>query len=134
MMDDKGSVNRAGNGSTNNSDFDLYIGATDPASFHRLRGRISTQLVEWCGQSRTAPVVRGKRCKLTIDFFTDLGQGGKSSSMQWNYGSESQGPPAEVCEFVRASVEVTQEWFERQKNMVMSAHKRTLKRWWQFWR
>ncbi len=134
LMDESGSVNRSGSGSTNNSDLDLYIGRTDPACFTFLRSRISPQLLNWCGQSRTAPDIQGKPCKLTIDFFTNLSERGRSFSMEWNYGSESEGPPADVCEFVRSAVEVTRDWHEQQKKMVMKAEARPSKPWWQFWR
>jgi hypothetical protein len=134
MMDESGGVNRAGTGSTENTDWDLYIGKTDPASFQRLRSKVSPQLLNWCGQARTAPEVLGKPCKLKIDFFADLSERGKSSSMVWNYGSESQGPPPDVCEFVLAAIDVSREWHERQKKSAFNAGTGEPKRWWQFWR
>jgi hypothetical protein len=44
--------------------------------------------------------------------------GGQELITEWRYGSESQGPPPEVCEFVVAAVEATDPWFEQQKAMV----------------
>jgi hypothetical protein len=42
---------------------------------------------------------------------------GQELMTKWRYGSESQGPPPEVCQFVVDAVEATDPWFEQQKAM-----------------
>jgi hypothetical protein len=71
-------------------------------------------------------------CELTVGFKK---AGGEELMTAWQYGSESQGPPPEICNFVIAAVEATTPWYEQQKAMVRRAGQQGGdKKWWQFWK
>jgi hypothetical protein len=110
-----GSINRLGTGSANNTERDMFIGGTDPELFQHLRARITAGLLGWCGRSLSAAQQLGKSCELTIGF---MEADGHELMTAWRYGSESQGPPREVGEFVVAAVEMTTPWYEHQKTIV----------------
>jgi hypothetical protein len=131
MLGADGSINRMGTGSVNNTELDMFIGRTSPEVFHQLRGRVTEALLGWCGQSLSAPEKRGKVCTLTVGFQIADGQ---ERITAWEYGSESQGPPPEVCDFVVAAVETTTPWYEQQKTIVSRRGQEGGKKWWQFWK
>jgi hypothetical protein len=110
-----GTINRLGTGSVNNVENDLFIGVTDLSCFEQLRGKITDELLGWCGQQLADPDPHGEICELTVGFQQADGQ---SLMTAWRYGSESQGPPPEVCEFVIAAVKATEPWFQKQQAMV----------------
>jgi hypothetical protein len=94
--------------------------------------RITNELLGRCGQSLSAPEKVGKVCELTVGFKK---AGGEELMTAWQYGSESQGPPPEICNFVIAAVEATTPWYEQQKAMVRRAGQQGGdKKWWQFWK
>lgn len=110
-----GTINRMGNGSVEDIERQLFIGVVDPRLFLGLRSRLGPGVVYWLGQRLAAPQPKGKLCELTVSFgYAD----GREASMGWRYGSDSQGPHPDVCEFVSAAVEATEPWFESQKAMV----------------
>jgi len=137
MLGSDGSINRLGTGSVSNTERDMFIGQTSPEVFEQLRGKITEELLRWGGQSRSAPEKRGKVCKLTRGFKEAEGQ---ELMTGWQYGSESQGPPPEVSDFVVAAVEATTPWYEQQKAMVSRGRRDSGggqgggKKWWQFWK
>ncbi len=110
-----GSITRMGTGSETNVEQDLFIGVTEPSLFERLRRHITPALMEWCGQQLADPHPQGKTCELTVGFKTTDGE---ELLTAWRYGSESQGPPPEVCGLVVATVEATEPWYVKQKAMV----------------
>jgi hypothetical protein len=110
-----GSINRMGNGSVDDIERQMFIGVVDPKLFLGLRARIGPGVLRWLGQHLTAPQPVGKLCELTVLFkYAD----GREAATEWRYGSESQGPYPDVCEFVAAAVEATEPWFESRKEMV----------------
>ena len=114
MLGSDGSATRAGTGSVDNTHRDMFISRETPHMFEKLRARITAELLEWCGSERSAPNPKGRLCELTVGF--RLSDGSEQASV-WRYGSESQGPPPEVAEWVAAAVEVTDSWFARQQSM-----------------
>ncbi len=131
MLGSDGSINRLGTGSVNNTERDMFIGQTNSEVFQQVQGRIIKELLGWCGQSLSAPEKRGKVCQLTVGFKKSDGQ---ELMTVWQYGSESEGPPPEVCDFVVAAVKATTPWYEQQKAMVSGGGQESGKKWWQFWR
>jgi hypothetical protein len=99
--------------------------------FQQLRGRITEALLGWCGRSLAAPEKKGRACQLTIGFQKADGQ---ETMTVWEYGSESQGPPPEVCDFVVDAAEATAPWYEQQKALVNRGGQDGGKKWWQFWK
>ncbi len=114
MLGADGSINRLGTGDVDNTEQDLFIGRTDPALFRDLVQSITPELLNWCGQSLADPEPQGKECELTVGF---RWLGGKEAFTCWRYGTESDGPPPEIQEFVGAAMRGTDPWFSKQKAM-----------------
>ena len=117
-----GSVNRMGNGRLSNTDKDLYIGAGQEQLFRDFISRIPDDLLGYAGRY-DLPEPRGLPCKLTLLF---AGQDESGAGFEFRYGSESQGPPAEIQQLLIAAVEITDGWLQAQQS-------RTQKRWWKPW-
>jgi hypothetical protein len=115
LLGSDGSINRLGTGAVDNTERDMFIGRTDPGLFGQLREQITAELLGWCGQSRADPDPRGQVCELTVGFQR---AGGEECLTSWRYGSQSQGPPSEVAQFVLAAVRATDPWFAQQRAMV----------------
>src|SRR5262245_5010100 len=111
MLGSDGSINRMGTGPVDNAERDMFIGKTGPQLFQQLRCKVSHELLGWCGRQLADPQPQGKACELTVGFQR---ADGKELMTNWRYGSESQGPPPEVCQFVVDAVEATDPWFEEQ--------------------
>src|SRR5262249_40064127 len=124
-------ISRLGTGSVKNTERDMFIGRTSPEVFEQVRRLITEALLGWCGRSLSAPEKRGQVCTLTVGFQKADGQ---ELMTAWEYGSESQGPPPEVCVFVVAAVETTTPWYDQQKRMASRGGQDSGKKWWQFWK
>jgi hypothetical protein len=118
LLGEDGSINRLGTGAVDNTERDMFIGRTDADLFRQLREQITPELLGWCGQSRADPDPRGQVCELTVGFQR---AGGEEVFTSWRYGSQSQGPPPEVAQFVLAAVRATDPWFAQQQAMVRGA-------------
>lgn len=117
MLGVDGSINRVGTGAVDNAERDFFIGRTDPAVFLGLHKQITPELLAWCGQSRADPEPQGAVCELTVGFKR---ANGEEVMTDWRYGSESQGPPREVGQFVVAAVSATDPWFYHQQAITRS--------------
>jgi hypothetical protein len=115
MLGVDGTIHRMGSGSEHNLDLDLFIGKSWIDEFQRLSKLTTSVFPQWAG-GRVDPQLQGKRCRLTIRLRLD---GGGEVFSGWEYGTNSQGPPPEVCEFVRATVDITNEWVEEQKRRIV---------------
>ncbi len=114
MLGSDGSISRVGTGSVENVERDMFIGKASPEVFQGLRAKVTPELLGWCGRQLSDPHPQGKLCELTVGFQQ---AGGQELLTGWRYGSQSQGPPSEVCQFVTAAVEATNPWYEQQKAM-----------------
>lgn len=121
-----GLVNRVGTGAMNNSENDLFIGRTTDPLFATLREQVRPEWLEHFG-AYDIPGKVGSTCTLSLLFKTSEGQEG---GIQFVYGSESQGPPSDICEFVTEAVRLTDPWYATQKQM--AAPKKS-KPWWRLW-
>lgn len=136
-----GTANRMGTGSVYNQEWDMFIGLTNGEMFHQLRSRVDPTWFDRLG-GYELPNRIGQECELMVGF--RLAEG-KETGLMFKYGSESQGPPGDVCDFVKAAVEITQPWLETQKAMVAKnaaapaadpaprQSESTRKPWWKFW-
>jgi hypothetical protein len=110
-----GSINRIGSGTFKNKNRDMFIGMTDPVIFQRVRSHLTDSIMQGLGMGFRRENPLGAPCKLTIIIrFND----GKSASSEYLYGAESEGPPSEVADFVRAAVRETEGWYQQQLRMV----------------
>lgn len=109
LLSDDGSINRMGTGTANPTERDLFIGKTDPAIFKTACSHLTKEMLLSLGQGYQALDPRGASCELTITFkFKD----GRSTGIVYRYGSESEGPPKDVTDFVIAVVRQTDSWYE----------------------
>ncbi len=107
-----GSINRLGTGTIDNTEKDMFIGViSDPKPFQTLRAQISPDLFKWIG-GRADPSPKGKICELTMWLFLPNKE---ERTINFKYGSESIGPPPEVCQLVLAAIDVTNPWYEQFK-------------------
>lgn len=113
MLAKDGSINRFGTGSENNTENSMYIGITKPDAFEKLMKQIDSKVFNWEGVYRS-PDIKGKTCELTVGF--QLSDGTEIGS-EWTYGTQSQGPPSEIGNFVISAVEATETWYEEQKKI-----------------
>jgi hypothetical protein len=110
LLSEDGSINRMGSGTADNAERDLFIGKTDPAIFKTARSHLTKEMLHTLGQGYNAPEPRGASCELTITFkFED----GSSNGIAYRYGSESEGPPQDVADFVIAAVRQTDPWYDQ---------------------
>ena len=121
LLASDGSINRMGNGQLN-ADKDLYIGARQERLFHDFISRMPDDLLAYAGRY-DLPEQRGLPCKLTLLF---AGPADSGVGFEFNYGSESQGPPTEIQELLIAAVEITDGWLKAQKSGAK-------KPWWKPW-
>jgi hypothetical protein len=88
---------------------------TDPAIFQAARAHLSTEVFQFLGSTFQMKNPVGTSCKLTIVFqFND----NSSNGLVFLYGAESEGPPTEVADFVRAAVRQTDPWYDIFKRSV----------------
>jgi len=129
LLADDGAVNRLGTGTVDNDERDLFIGLAEEPMFEQLRDKFQP---EWMSRDGEYDVVdkEGRTCTLTIIVTFD---GGRELSWRFRYGSESNGPPDDICEFVAAAVRLTEPWYQDQK-LIAASGPRTSKPWWKFWR
>jgi hypothetical protein len=111
MLSADGAIHRMGSGAESGSEKDLFIGKASGDLFSGLRRCLTPALLQWLGEF-SDPHPQGKACRLTIGFRQD---DGTVLTSQWQYGTGSQGPPPEVCDFVRAALYATQPWYEEQQ-------------------
>lgn len=122
-----GTVNRQGNGQSDSDTKELYLGATNKPLFKSLMMNVSDDLFQRAGRYGD-PAPRGLPCKLTITFEG----GGESAIFEYEYGSESSGPPAEIRELIVNAIALTNPYYIRQgRKGLVSQAKDAIRRLWQ---
>ena len=111
LLASDGTINRMGTGAIDNQEHGLYIGRTDTAIFEKVRSHFTDEILQHMGGYQLQNP-QGAACKLTIALkFLD----GIDNGFQFLYGAESQGPPTEIADIVRAAVHETDSWHENFK-------------------
>jgi hypothetical protein len=127
LLSQDGTVNRLGTGAVNNAENDLFIGISSEPLIEQAKQSLTDDMLDHMG-GYDVPDQKGASCKLSIGFqFADGGENG----FGFSYGSESQGPPQEITQFVVAAVEATEPWYQSQKKMTGGGG--STKPWWKFW-
>lgn len=108
-----GTVNRMGTGSEDNTEKQLFIDQPSSEMFEALKSRIQPETTEWEG-GYADPEPQGKTCCLTVGF---MNGDGEESVCKFQYGSESQGPPPDLCQLVISAIEITEPWYQDQKQL-----------------
>jgi hypothetical protein len=126
LLGDDGSVNRMGTGAVDNTEQALFIGVTDEPLFAQLHAMVRP---EWLSHSGgyEIPNRAGRTCTLLVIF---KASDGAELSLGFRYGSESQGPPADICQFVGEAVRLTDSWLEKQPSR---RSEKPSKPAWKFW-
>ncbi len=127
LLGDDGHVNRLGSGTVDNTDRGFFIGRADTPLFAQLRDKVQPEWLSHPG-AYDVPEKAGRTCELII--ILKASEGPEFVS-RFRYGSESQGPPAEICQFVAEAVRLTDSWYEDQKHMAGLLKK--AKPWWKIW-
>jgi len=113
LLSSDGSINRIGDGSLKNEDSDMYIGMIKDKLFEKLIEKISKDAFQHAGVYKSNDI-KGSQCELLILLSTDK----KEIGFKFNYGSESFGPPKDICEIVRIAVNLTEDWWQAQRKMI----------------
>ena len=109
MLASDGTINRMGSGTMEDPGGHLFIGKIDPAIFEALRSQVTEAMLGSLGQTFQHQNPRGLPCKLTLSFqFQD----GTWNGLAFLYGSESEGMPKDVADYVTAAVRQTDPWYE----------------------
>lgn len=112
LLAEDGTVNRMGDGSLECRDSDLFIGQATEPLFERFMEAVDPAIFGSAGAYETREKT-GKPCELQMVFGL---RGSQASDGFWfRYGSESQGPPQEICDLVLRLVTLTNSWHAQQK-------------------
>jgi hypothetical protein len=106
LLDAGGTVNRQGNGRSDSDTDALYMGATDEPLFERLMSGVPEDLFQHAG-SYCDPAPEGLPCKLRVIFESSA----EAAVFEYEYGSESPGPPAEISRLVVRALELTEPFY-----------------------
>jgi len=117
VLTDDGLVNRQGTGTLGNLDNDLFIGLSDEPIFEQLRAQIQPEWMQRLGAYGTRSKA-GSTCTLSILFKAEEGREG---GIRFVYGSESEGPPGDIAQFVTEAVRLTDPWHEKQRQTRLKA-------------
>jgi hypothetical protein len=93
----------------------MYIGKSDGLAYAKAASLSEEVINQWLG-SYAAPNQSGSPCRLVVGF---KARGGEELISDWEYGTESQGPPPDISRLVVAIVMATDNWHQAQ--IAMSA-------------
>jgi hypothetical protein len=93
---------------------ELCCGTVTSELFHRITRSLTIELLRWRG-THVLPIQKGRRCEF---FMAILFKGGQEWTTRWQYGSESEGPPPELCSFMRRAIDLTDPRPDRRKQTV----------------
>lgn len=113
FLSEDGTIHRMGSGTLDTSDRTYCMGFTTEPYFTELKSRINPS---WLGYQIQFDIPNkiGELVELSIIFSHDEGS---ESILLFLYGSESEGPPLDICDFVTCAVELTEPWFKDQKKL-----------------
>ena len=127
LLADDGLVNRLGSGTVDNTERDLFIGRANEPLFAQLRDKVQPEWLSHPG-AYDVPEKVGRTCELRIILKASASP---EFGLRFRYGSESQGPPGDICQFVAEAVRLTDSWYEEQK--VIAGGLKRAKAWWKIW-
>ena len=107
-----GTINRMGTGEEDNQLDELFVGNDGGILFEEFMDQLDPNIDEWHGRWFPDDEMKGKPCRLTVGL---IERDKKETVCQCDYGTESEGPPQELCDFVISAVEVTDGWYEEQQ-------------------
>jgi hypothetical protein len=113
LLSEDGTINRMGNGQLSYPDREsLYMGRTTEPLFAKLRSHLTDDMLRYMGRY-DAPKKVGEVCCFKIGLqFAD----GSANGFEIDYGSESDGRPQELVDFLHAALDVTDPWYRTFQN------------------
>ncbi len=108
MLARSGALNRRGEGSEDPATFLMAMGTTEDPIFLDLISQLPEEWLAHTGRYQL-PDPQGKSVDLTITLTDGKGQ---ETGFQFLYGSDSEGPPEDMIEFVELAMELTDPWYE----------------------
>ena len=123
MLHEDGTINRKGRG-TEEIDKNFFMGMQKDSVFHKLMNHIDPALNAQLGKTIKMPNQKGKRYDISIVFESGnineimLGTGKAAMGVHCTYGSQSEGPPMSISNFVKKAIELTDPWYNEQVKMV----------------
>ncbi len=105
MLSRSGALNRIGTGDEKGGK--MAMGNSEEAFFQTLLEAMPEEWLQNTGRY-TLPSPKGKLATLTIA----LGGENLDTGFEFTYGSQSEGPPEDMVEFVEYAIELTDEWYQ----------------------
>ena len=109
FLSSSGSINRSGNAELDGKDTRMFMGRLDGDPVAALFADVDEKLLELAGRY-TLPDQQGDQCQLTIALEGE----NLDTGFEFNYGSESDGPPEEIYQLVDVALDLTEEWYQHQ--------------------
>ena len=109
MLSSTGSINRMGNGNSEEAFPQMAMGNIGPELFQELIDQIPEDWFSWAGRY-TMPEQKGSREQLHIAFSSQQAETG----FEFDYGSDSEGPPDELVSLTEYAISLTEEWYDEQ--------------------
>lgn len=103
-----GTISRAGDGSPEHAQH-VFMGRGEAEAFDALMAAWEEDWFELAGRY-TLPDPKGDPATLTISFSSDE----LDTGVEFHYGTESEGPPEELVDWVERALDLTQPWWEDQ--------------------
>jgi hypothetical protein len=101
--------------------------------FAQLKPFATEEMEDFLGKTYDIPDKKGRAC----DFKVLFGGPGIETGVQFLYGELSQGIPTPFRNFTIKAIELTENWFQEQKqitaNLKRSETNPVVKPWWKFW-
>ena len=132
LLGKDGAINRIGSGTIKNKDKTLFIDNVEKKFLQRLMKFVPFDWSKLQGIYRIdIPDKKGKNCELQVLFKDEYN---KDYGFVVTYGSRSEGPPNDIREFIINAVQITQPWFDEQKQILKQRikHQSKNKSWWKF--
>ncbi len=113
MLASDGSVQRMGRGTIDNTEIEMFTGTSADQLFASLMLDVDDSILQYAGSYHDRSFDGGE-CQLKLLFQSN----DDSTGFEFVYGTNSQGPPTEICDFIITCVDLTDPWYERQLSQI----------------
>lgn len=113
LMYEDGTINRRGNGEFP-LDKNFFMGVQKDSLLKKLGKTITDDLLDHFDRSYDYKIKEGQICQLEMTIFL----ADKRYAVRYIYGSESEGPPKEVMDYVWNAIRITDPWHQKQIEMI----------------
>jgi hypothetical protein len=132
-LSDDGAITRSGSGRPNPAEPDVFIGQAPGPFFQQAIRLCDPSWLDGSGEYSGSDGP-GAPCVLRLTFSLSDRPMDSPRVLEFRYGADSEGLPGNVRDFVRAAVQVTNDWYAEQLALAMSSEiVNSAKPWWKFW-